>query len=142
MPKGKGTKRMSKKVSKKMVGGQIVPMGMSGMGVNQRGRWFWEQKDPIFGGFNKIVGKLFEGVKPSEIAKFAGKVLPLADTVGNLLGQAGLGKPNRGAGGAKPYGSEAKRRTQRGLGADSYHTSASMLPTTSPNTSNFGSVRF
>jgi hypothetical protein len=136
MPKGKGTKRMSKKVSKKplrgqsqMVGGQIVPLGMSGMGVNQGGKFFWEQKDPIFGGFNRFVGKLFEGVKPSEIAKFVGKAIPLADTVGNLLGQAGLGKPKR-------------RRTQRGRGADSYHTDASMSPTTSPNTSNFGSVRF
>lgn len=128
MPKGKGTKRMSKKVSKKMVGGQIVPMG--GMGVNQGGSYFWEQKDPIFGGFNRFVGKLFEGVKPSEVAKFVGKAIPLADTVGNLLGQAGLG--------AKPR----RRRTQRGRGADSYHTSASMMPTTSPNTSNFGSVKF
>ena len=125
MPKGKGTKRMSKKVSKKMVGGQIIPMG----GMGQSGGYFWEQKDPIFGGFNRFVGKLFEGVKPSEVAKFVGKAIPLADTVGNLLGQAGLGKPKR-------------RRVQRGRGADSYHTSASMLPTTSPNTSNFGSVRF
>jgi hypothetical protein len=127
MPKGKGTKRMSKRVSKKMVGGQIVPMGMSGAGMNQNGKWFWEQKDPIFGSFNKFVGKLFEGVKPSEIAKFVGKAIPLAGDVGNVLSQAGLGK---------------RRRTQRGRGADSYHTSASMLPTTSPNTSSFGSVKF
>lgn len=132
MPKGKGTKRMSKRVSKKMVGGQVVPMGMVGMGMNQKGEWIWDR-----GGLSKawqdikqVASDIFKDVKPSEVAGFLGKGIPVLGTVGNVLSQVGLG--------AKPK----RRRAQRGRGADSYHTSASMLPTTSPNTSNFGSVRF
>ena len=59
----------------------------------QSGGWFWEEKDPYFGGVVKVVKKVLQHVKPSQIANVASMVgIPYASSVSNGLKMVGLGE--------------------------------------------------
>ena len=61
----------------------------------QVGGWFWEEKDPYFGGVVKTIKNLVSNVKPSQIADVAGNFIPGLSGVSDGLKMVGMGRGRR-----------------------------------------------
>lgn len=71
-----------------------------GKKCKQVGGWFWEEKDPYFGGVVKTIKNAVSNVKPSKIAELAGNFIPGLNGVADGLKMVGMGhtRGQRGCG--------------------------------------------
>lgn len=95
-----------------------------GKKCKQVGGWFWEEKDPYFGGVVKTIKGALSNVKPSALADVAGNFIPGLSGISKGLKMVGMGHGQHG-------------RRQRGHGQHGRGDGFLV-----PNSNSYGGIKF
>lgn len=132
-----------------------------GKKCKQVGGWFWEEKDPYFGGVVKTIKNAVSNVKPSKIAELAGNFIPGLNGVADGLKMVGMGhgRRQRGCGinvdhyrDQRQYKDDRDDRSKAGARTEHYmegegckhrtHQRGKGQMLLTPNSSSYGGIKF